>query len=247
MPRLIVAFVNERAGLAVDVRGILFDKDGTLFDFQSTWSSWAEKVIAAHGRADPDREALIAEAIGFDVVARAFLPESIVIASPFDVTAHAVHTVVGGDRDLLLSDLDALARSTPQAEVAGLQATLAHLAKDYALGVATNDSEGSTMTHLRDAGVVGHFSFIAGSDSGYGSKPAPGQLLGFAEATGLPPESILMVGDSTHDLEAASAAGMRRVAVLTGVASSDDLRPHSDVVLPDITHLARWIAQTASP
>jgi phosphoglycolate phosphatase len=24
-----------------DVRGVLFDKDGTLFDFRATWGAWA--------------------------------------------------------------------------------------------------------------------------------------------------------------------------------------------------------------
>ena len=34
---------------------------------------------------------------------------------------------------------------------------------------------------------------------------------------------------------------MYRVAVLTGIATADDLAAHADVVLPDISHLAGWI------
>ena len=36
-----------------------------------------------------------------------------------------------------------------------------------------------------------------------------------------------MVGDSTHDLRAGRAAGMRTVAVLTGLAGADELAPLS--------------------
>jgi phosphoglycolate phosphatase len=50
-----------------------------------------------------------------------------------------------------------------------------------------------------------------------------------------------MVGDSKHDLDAGRAAGMKAVAVLTGIATRADLAPHADVVLADITGLAGWI------
>ena len=55
-----------------------------------------------------------------------------------------------------------------------------------------------------------------------------------------------MVGDSRHDLEAGRAAGMRPVAVLTGIARAADLAPHAEVVLPDIGALPAWLdAQSA--
>ena len=50
-----------------------------------------------------------------------------------------------------------------------------------------------------------------------------------------------MVGDSLHDLSAARAAGMRAVAVLTGVAGREDLAPAADVVLDGVADLPRWI------
>ena len=55
-----------------------------------------------------------------------------------------------------------------------------------------------------------------------------------------------MVGDSRHDLEAGRAAGMRTIAVLTGVAKRGDLAGHADVVLDDIGAIPAWLdAQTA--
>jgi phosphoglycolate phosphatase len=50
-----------------------------------------------------------------------------------------------------------------------------------------------------------------------------------------------MVGDSLHDLHAGRDAGMKRAAVLTGIAEAAELAPHADVVLPDISQLAAWI------
>ena len=62
-------------------------------------------------------------------------------------------------------------------------------------------------------------------------------LEAFADACGLPVGQVLMVGDSRHDLIAGRAAGMRTLAVLTGVATAEDLQDLADAVRPDIGHL----------
>ena len=51
-----------------------------------------------------------------------------------------------------------------------------------------------------------------------------------------------MVGDSLHDLDAGRAAGMRTVAVLTGIAPRERLAPHADVVLDTIDGLPGWVS-----
>ena len=43
------------------------------------------------------------------------------------------------------------------------------------------------------------------------------------------------------DRLAGRAAGMRTVAVMTGMAHRGDLEPHADAILPDIGHLPEWI------
>ena len=87
------------------------------------------------------------------------------------------------------------------------------------------------------------FDFVAGYDSGYGGKPEPGQLLGFCANTGLAPADCIMVGDSTHDLDAGRAAGMRTIGVLTGPAPASELRPLADLVLASIADIPAWIAR----
>ena len=114
-------------------------------------------------------------------------------------------------------------------------------ARGLRLGVATNDAEIPARAHLDAAGVTDRFDFIAGSDSGHGGKPAPGQLLAFCATVGLPPSDVIMVGDSLHDLHAGRAAGMRSIAVLTGMATEADLAPHATTVLPDIGALPGWL------
>jgi phosphoglycolate phosphatase len=134
------------------------------------------------------------------------------------------------------------AAHAPQVEVVPLKSFVKGLrGGGYHLGVVTNDAEGPARAHLDAADVTGLFDFVAGSDSGFGAKPEPGQLLAFAQATGLMPSEIVMVGDSTHDLLAAQRAGMRALGVLTGLATAQTLAPLAEAVLPDIGRLPAWL------
>ena len=226
------------------VDAILFDKDGTLFDFGATWEGWAESVLLRATGGDRPRAARIGQHIGFDLQARRFEPGSIVIAgTPDEVTERLLPHFPDRGFDDILRMLNEEAEHAPQAEAVPLLPLLGRL-RDLGLrlGVATNDAEGPALVHLEAAGVRGYFDFIAGCDSGHGAKPQPGQLLAFAERIGLSPDRIVMVGDSTHDLIAGRSAGMQTVAVLTGLAEAAVLAPYADAVLPDIGHLPAWLA-----
>ena len=54
-----------------------------------------------------------------------------------------------------------------------------------------------------------------------------------------------MVGDSLHDLQAAEAAGMMRIAVLTGIATENQLKNYADIVLPSIADLPDLLSKNS--
>jgi len=223
------------------VDGLLFDKDGTLFDFHTTWSAWAGDLIEDLAQGDADIRARLASEMHYDLGAMRFVPTSPIIAGTNREAAECVARAIPDRKveelEIFLMETSAAA---PQAETVPLAAFLQALAAEgLALGVATN--ERGARAHLGRAGVVAHFDFIAGFDSGHGAKPAPGPCLAFAGAMGLAPDRVAMVGDSTHDLLAGRAAGMQTVAVLTGTATRADLEPFADVVLPDIGHIPAWM------
>lgn len=225
------------------IRGILFDKDGTLFDFSATWVGWAEAFLTRVSAGDEARAEALAAAMGFDRAGRAFDPRSAVIAGTPDEVGAALAPLLGRPLAEVVDWINAESAEAPQAEAVPLAPLLDGLrAQGLKLGVATNDAEMPARAHLSAAGVLDRFDFLAGFDSGHGAKPAPGMCLGFAEAMALDPAEVVMVGDSRHDLHAGRAAGMRTLAVLTGLAPAAELAPFADAVLPDIGHLPGWLA-----
>jgi len=236
--------MTARQGVpASRIKAILFDKDGTLFDFATTWEAWARGFLLRAAEGD---EALAAQAgaqIGFDMENQRFARDSIVIAGTASDIAQLLRPMFPAyTPEGFLQMLNAEAAAAPQAEAVPLVPFLTALrGRGLKLGVATNDAEAPARAHLDKAGVIPLLDFIAGSDSGYGGKPAPGQLLGFVEAVGIAPADTVMVGDSLHDLHAGRAAGMRCVGVLTGLATQAELAPFADVVLPDIGALPAWL------
>lgn len=226
------------------LQGIVFDKDGTLFDFNATWGAWSRAMLVQEARDDADMLNALADALGYDLTHGVFRPGSIVIAETSLVVAQAIASITG-DRDhaALQKRMDQMTAKVAQVPVAPLAPLFRRLrAMNLALGIATNDSEAPARAHLAKAGVTDLFDFIAGCDSGFGGKPATGQLDAFCAQTGLDPAACAMVGDSLHDLHAGRAAGMCCVGVLTGPALRAELAPTADVVLASIADLPDWIS-----
>lgn len=224
---------------SLGIEAVLFDKDGTLFDFDATWVAWAEKLFVKLSDGDAALAGRLGAAIGFDRDSRRFVPGSPAIAgTPLDV-ARALAPVLNCDPHDLLRDINAAAAKVEVVSPVPLRPLLDGLRRaGLGLGVATNDGEAPARAHLASAGVLEAFDFIVGADSGFTPKPHPAMCLGFARAVQRDPRRIAMVGDSLHDLHAARAAGMIPIGVLTGPATRATLEPHAALVLDHIGALA---------
>lgn len=225
------------------IKGLLFDKDGTLFDYHSTWGPWAEGFISQLSNDDPELTVVLANALEFDLSAKQFYPESHFIAGTSEQfmtsVLAAVPNLKKGELEKLYYDSTAKAALAPPVPLAPLFEGLAQ--SGIKLGIATNDHETAAHSQLKKAGVESYFNFIAGFDSGFGAKPEPGMQHAFCRTLGLKPKDVAMVGDSSHDLESGKNAGMLTIGVLTGVALREDLTPLADVVLNHIGEIPDWL------
>lgn len=228
----------------MNISGVIFDKDGTLFDFQSTWGIWTAQVLARIAGSDEALLQQLAEALGYDTQTRRVQPGSVIVAAtPMDIAAVVKDCIPALSQTQICDWLNEEAKTAPQVLVTDLHRLTAELRRiNLVLCVMTNDAETPARAHLASVQASDLFDFVIGSDSGFGAKPQAAPLLALADKMEIPAAACVMVGDSTHDLRAGRAAGMRAVAVLTGLAEADELAPLADAVLPDVSHLPAWIS-----
>ncbi len=233
-----------------EIKGLLFDKDGTILDFYKTWvpinraiavdAAGGDLALAAEllraGGQDPDTDMIapgaVLSAAGVVGIAQCFAEALGERAPPDLVEIVSRNFREGGAKHATLIE-------GAVEELIGLRTT------GYRIGLATNDTVDGLRASLgRFEGLIDKFEFHCGCDSGHGAKPEPGMGLAFAEALGLDPAHCAIIGDSTHDLEMGTRAGFGlRVGVLTGACQREDLEPHADIVLGSVLELATALAQ----
>lgn len=226
------------------IKGVLFDKDGTLFKYGNTWQIWCDRVILAMAEDDTALQKSLADGVGFDIETKVFTPGSLVV----NASAHEVNEVWAEIHpELDYQQIEAIGidklQNLPVIPVCDLSEMLVSL-KNMGLkvGCATNDFESSAKMQLEEAGIYDQFDFICGFDSGYGAKPGPGMLQAFAEQCEIQAAEAVMVGDSTHDLHCGKSAGAALcIGVLTGPARAEDIQDHADVILGSIELLPEYL------
>jgi len=92
----------------------------------------------------------------------------------------------------------------------------------YLLAVATGKSRRGLDRALEATGLTDCFHATRCADEGH-TKPDPGMLHRILDALDIAPVRALMIGDTTHDLQMARAAGVERLAVTHGAHERSEL------------------------
>jgi len=232
------------------IEAILFDKDGTLVDFEATWGP--TYLAAAERLFGGDAEA-VSRALrdGGMTADGSFAPGTLLAAGSYEeIAADWAARLDGVDTGAALSIITplfqegAVANAKPIVDIAALFADLASLG--FRIGVATNDSEVSARKTMEC--LAAKVEFVVGCDSGYGGKPDPGMFNAFCAALGLTPGTVAMVGDNVHDLEMGRRGGAGLlIGVLSGASGEADLAPHADHVVADVGYLADLLGPRTEP
>ena len=187
---------------------VVFDLDGTLVDSTSTLLGAHDAAWESVGRPRPSDEAIL-DLIGLPLV---------------DIMRQ-----LGPDQDPeALSEVysRAYARLAPTHEglFDGIQRLLA---RPFRAAVATGKSQRGADRVVRHFGLEERFEVVFGGDSVPRPKPNPDMLLAIKAATGT--DDLVMVGDTTYDLEMARAANVRAIGVTWGHHAIERLSPLAPV------------------
>jgi phosphoglycolate phosphatase len=216
------------------MRGILFDKDGTLLDFEASWGHAYRELVRDLAGSEALAEAML-DAGGYDLATGLIRPGSVLaVGNSVDMARLWFPDHDDIEHRAMVAAIDMVFHANGlrySVAVDGLFETLAELAEaGMVMGIATSDGTAAARAAIEMLGVHGHLP--------------PDIVYAFAAATEIPPAEIAVVGDSTHDLAMARAAGAGlAIGVLSGTSGHDDLVHLADVILPSIRELPAYLAQ----
>lgn len=245
------------------VSGIIFDKDGTLIDFDKVWLPAARTVICRimkHYKipCTAENEMKISVAIGIvdnyvdakssfayktyseiaaDIIA---VCESIDGAECISVIEKEELTdrLISYFAEVILDDGKEI-EST-----ADLETVLEALhTKGIKIGIATTDEYHAAVRCLERLEILNYFTFFAMDKMPIPMpvKPSGRIIKQAAEYWEINTDEILVVGDSINDMKFAHNGGAKAVGVLTGVSQKKDLLPEADYIIASVDALQELI------
>ena len=113
--------------------------------------------------------------------------------------------------------------------------------RQVALGVATGKSRVGLDRVLGTMSLQDHFHATRCADESF-SKPHPAMLLELMDELDLNPEQVLMVGDTSHDIQMATAAGVDSMAVTYGAHDIPTLQAATPTAMVGSVHeMKEWL------
>ena len=188
---------------------VVFDLDGTLIDSSKALLEAHEVAWSSMGLVRPPTQAIL-ELVGLPLL------DTMHILNP-DADAQSL-----AER---YSRAYAHAAETHEALFEGMTDLLA---LPFRAAVATGKSQNGADRAVKRHGLETRFEIVLGGNSVPRPKPHPDMLQAIMAATGV--EELVMIGDTTYDLEMAHAAGVRAVGVSWGHHSVEQLRRWAPVV-----------------
>lgn len=228
-------------------QAIIFDKDGTLIDFDAMWGGWAlilaDNLTALSGMAMRDA---LCSVMGYDLEKHKVLAGGKLAATP-------MHLLYELTVDLMAAMGYAKDAAKKLVEEAWVIPEPVELAKPFTdlgilfnhlhqqgikLAIATADDREPTQAMLDAFDIGEYIETMVCSDDGIPAKPAPDMVLTICQRLGVEPADVMVVGDTIADLKMARAAGAGLVAgVLSGVSCARDLIPDADILIESVDEL----------
>jgi phosphoglycolate phosphatase len=208
---------------------IVFDWDGTLIDSAATIVECIQSAALDMGLEAPDRERA-SHVIGLGLQ---------------DSLRHAVPGLPA-ERYFEFADhyrRHFRARQESMSLFPGIRDLLAGMYRSHGLAIATGKSRKGLDRSLEAEGLRRYFSASRCADE-TNPKPHPAMLLEIMDELGIDPGRTLMIGDTSHDLDMAKAAGVDALAVTYGAHPEEGLRacgPRECVA--SVAELSEWLRQ----
>jgi phosphoglycolate phosphatase len=237
-------------------KAILFDKDGTLLNFDAFWISLAKAAMVELFDSlqveFPEREVM--ESIGVkdgktDI-------NGVLVHGTYGDMAEVIHPILvrGGYQGTVTEVRDMAADLFPKLASAGeilpdcedLRGVLEQLRNaGMTLAVVTSDTPDMTEKCLEELGVSEYFTVIYSDDGVLPNKPDPYCAEKFCRDFGFDKSEVVMVGDTMTDMNFAKNAGIRGIGIAKDEACRGILSAVADKIIHDLGGLYAALSEEA--
>lgn len=234
-------------------RAVLFDKDGTLIDFNNMWLTWLEYLLTTLVKKHQLTEKVISEfevAIGVDLTRRCIDPKGLMVTGKFDELRNSIALCMSrygieqekareSFNSVVIAGEDALDWQGLTKPVPGLEGVLKKLkAETIKMAVVTADTTLRAQKSLSYLGITSYFETIIGADMVKETKPAPDMAFLACELLEVDPNEAVVIGDNILDMYMGKDAGLAgSIGVLTGVCQKEQLEKVADAVVNSVADI----------
>jgi phosphoglycolate phosphatase len=228
-------------------QAIIFDKDGTLIDFDLMWGNWTLQLAdRLHDSTQLDVCQALCECYGYDLARRKILSDGKLTCTPMWRLRELMVEVVTALGMPLTDASGAVAKAWHVPDPVTLARPLTDLQKLFTnihrlgikIAIATTDDRDPTRGMLEALDIKHLVATMVCADDGIPAKPAPDMLTRICRSLNVDPCNVIVVGDTVADLQMARSAGAGyAIGVLSGVGSLATLTPLADLLIDTIDTL----------
>ncbi len=209
----------------MEVKGILFDLDGTLVDSKAAYLEAARTAFLASGYKT------------FDIAAVREIPRRLEQRLPIGNLLQGINAEAFLDVYL---PAYYLAAATKAKLMPNVSETLEKLSKKVRLALVTmrHVPRMSIIRELENLRIAKHFDHVLTALDTCNPKPSPEAFAKCSKHLGVANHECAVVGDSVADIRAGRAAGTKTIAVLSGIFSREELENEDpDLILESVERL----------
>ena len=241
-----------------NVSAVVFDKDGTLIDFDAFWVSVSERatelILSQLGIVESSNEIVSEVLFAYGIRSGVTDIDGVLCKGTYrqmsdifaDILLRYGYAVDKDEFHKML--LKAYEEATSVGVIAPTSVRLKEsllLLREQGirLFVVTTDNLEITEKCLAGLGILELFDKIYCDDGIMPTKPNPAAIDDLTKSFGIDKSEIVMVGDTMTDIRFAKNAGVRAIGLARCEANAEKLRPHADMVLCNAAELVSVIGE----
>lgn len=215
----------------MNIKGLIFDLDGTLTLTQQFHYQAFSQVFARHGITYTEED---------DLYKYAGMGSELIFPTVFGdhgitLTHEEVKQYVSEKREIY----DRIIRTTPIEPVPGVVDFLERMRdRGFRMSVASGNRIESVKFLLDAIAVRDFFEFLVTNKDAAKPKPAPDIFLAAAAKMELEPSECVVFEDAVNGLQGAQAAGMSSIGLATRIPEEDLRKAGADLVVKDYNEIS---------